>query len=215
MSEIDSLQWWVNAINIGTIITAAIAFGLLILDFVWDKYTKLVKAGTIITAFLALSLATLGFVWNKNLGEMKDKESAAIQKESEKKIQEAKQEVSKIQSQIATRTLSTEQQTKLVQFLKNSPVGTVDIWVTPGMTEAQDFASQISDVLKQAGWQTTLTYTLGEFTAKTKGLVLEVPNTKDPAANALAQGLSVVGLAPVGNSNPKAAKMVLFVGAKP
>jgi hypothetical protein len=208
MSEIDNLQWWTDAASIATIVTAAIGLLFLILGFVWKEYAKAEKIAAILAAFLTVVFAIFGFIWNKNLNKMKDAEAARIQKESEQKIKE-------LQTQTAPRTLSAEQQTKLIEFLKNSPIGTVEVHVISGMTEATDFANQLLKVLKQAGWTAELSFTMGEFSVDTKGLVLEVPNPKDPAANALIQGMQTVGLKPVGNNNPNLQTMILFVGAKP
>jgi hypothetical protein len=202
MSDIDSLQWWVNWINYGVI-------GALALSFIFGG---------------------LSIFFSKSLGEMKDAKSAQDQQESNETIAEinlkltkaeteraqAQKDLLELQNRLASRVLTSEQSTNLLKILKVHPVGHVDVQYVSANAESEGFAKQIYSVLRQAGWTGDLISTIDSY-GVSRGLSVIVQDANTPEAVTLQNGLKSIGLEVGGKVHPKLPNnsILLIVGVKP
>ena len=140
----------------------------------------------------------------------------------EKDAATAKRQYLELLERVSPRTFTPEQRAKLVDALKRFPKGSADIQCLNGNAESCEFAHEISDLLKEAGWEITSFHDTLTFNAAgrtPKGVFLTIKDSKNPPlfANALLQGLNILGFAVYGeeNKNIDSEKVAIFVGTKP
>jgi hypothetical protein len=110
---------------------------------------------------------------------------------------EAERALAEVQERLAWRILTPAQRQIFLQVLGAGPKGGVMLLPSAEVPEAFNFARQIQDLLRHAGWDTHLS-TLGQFGgAPTIGLVLTVPDltAPSPEANLLYRAFVSAGLA--------------------
>ena len=114
------------------------------------------------------------------------------------------------------RTITAVKQAQMLEILKSEPRGVIDISWVMGNDEARDFANQIGEVLRSAGWQVTMGSPATEGTSP-RNIGIFVRSERTPGAGALQQALGKVGFPAVGILNPEfpEQRIGLFVAQKP
>jgi hypothetical protein len=81
-------------------------------------------------------------------------ETDAKAAEANKSAAEAKLELAKLQSKLAWRTVSIEDENRMVEFLRDAPKGYVGFMYMSGDLESRAFALRLSQIFKKAGYET-------------------------------------------------------------
>ena len=108
-----------------------------------------------------------GFEYAKKDREIKHNE--VIEKIEE--TAEAKQKLEKI---IAPRTLSPEQQNRIIDKLKKFPGTTFVVTTYPGQAEAVEFSNTITNILVRAGWNFNPNNSISSLLGSASGVVVVV-----------------------------------------
>lgn len=111
---------------------------------------------------------------------------AAAQEEladTKQKLANANQELNALRASVNDRTITTEGKQKLVEALKGSPKGTVIIKADWTDGEAQQFAKEIEDIMREAGF-TLLKANTEVLTLNSKGVFVFVVDGATPPIHA-------------------------------
>jgi len=145
--------------------------------------------------------------------------------EAEQKRAEAQLALEKILEEVRRRqmprTLSPGQRTRLIELLRASPKGEIEITCVMGDGEGYAFATELDGLLKAAGWNisgggvTQAVYSGGN--PKGAGIIVRNPQTAPHYAASLQKAFSDAGYPIAGAENPQLpeGKVVLLVGNKP
>lgn len=80
-------------------------------------------------------------------------QSEAREAELQRRLEIAENHTKELQEHQKSRTLSSEQRTKLLDLLRSNPTGKMQVASINGDAEASDFAREIVEVLRKANWQ--------------------------------------------------------------
>lgn len=157
--------------------------------------------------------------------------SLRLEEEARKRA-EAQQETAKAQQALVEKTeeirlrqlprhLTPEQRARLVEILKSSPKGEVDIVCVLGDGEGFAFATELDGVLKAAGWTASgggvsqVAYSGGNPIGA--GIIVHSSQTVPPYAAALQHAFELIGFPLPGaeKSDLPAGKVQLLIGNKP
>jgi len=134
---------------------------------------------------------------------------------AEKERAEAQKALLDLQERIRPRHLSAEQWQKLLERLKEGPVGSFSLLSVANNPESIGFARELAAVLKEAGW--TLLKDEYAMASSFSGIGILVPNPENPRGAHLQKVLTEVGFPVVAELSPKREpdSVLLYVGSKP
>lgn len=144
------------------------------------------------------------------------RKSAAI---LEKEAANAKRDLLELQERLKDRHLTAEQRSQLLEILRANPKGSIDVSCIAGSLEPCNFAGELVEVLKAAGWQVAFTRGFLSLGGTPVGLIIEVKDAKKAPVRAemLQKALKRVGFPAPGRlqSGINEQAVNLVVGVKP
>lgn len=124
----------------------------------------------IFSSFL-LILVIIWLVWGSKI--IRHKETKATQRTNT--LQKATAKINRELAEIKTpRTLSSEQQNRIIEKLKKFPGTTFVMMTYPGQPEAVEFSNAIADTLVRAGWNLNPNKSRGTLLGSASGIVVVV-----------------------------------------
>lgn len=197
-------------------------------------YVIWVVIAAIVSAFLTFMLWRAGNRQQDAVVSATDERTATLEHETEglkivvadteKKRIEAEHSLLELQQQLAHRSISSEQSSKFIAFLKDAPKGKVKLTaLLQGDNEPINFAQKLKDLLSKAGY--TVDETIGGFMssgAPVSGIVIKVDDTKSPPPHAgpIQKAFEQINIAAPGALQPPTFKLgdesvLIYVYGKP
>jgi hypothetical protein len=103
--------------------------------------------------------------------------------ETKKKLARANEEIGQLRARVEDRTIGADSKQKLIETLKNSPKGTVIVEADWTDGEAQQFANEITEILRVAGF-TLLKANTEVLALNSKGVFLFIADPATPPVHA-------------------------------
>jgi len=133
-----------------------------------------------------------------------------------RQLRQAESRLATLEAATRTRRLTPEQREFLLQRLRGVPPGSFDLDLAGGGNEISEFANDLTNALKEAGWVLERnSLRLGGAGPRGTGLIVQDPNT--PRAAVLQQTLNEIGFLTPGevNTNRQPDSVTLYIGEKP
>jgi hypothetical protein len=139
--------------------------------------------------------------------------------EANKKQIEAERSLGQVQEKIRFRSINSQQRVELVKLLKLNVRPPIIIGTPAGVPESMQFALQLNDILKEAGWDAKGVGQDFYVGGHPVGILIEVHSYKEAPRYAafLQHALKQVGIESMGTENPDTPNnyVKLIVGLKP
>ena len=181
-NSIEGVQWWWRCFNVLGLITLALTFVFGALIYVYGN-----RKDTLTAASEKIAAE------QRNEQEQQQREAdATVLSAVQGQLGEAQQEVSNLKTQMAWRTLSTEEHRSIVADLSRYRGHFIAV-TKLGDAEAAGYADKIMESLTDAGWNIQRNYS-GVVSPPIYGVLCTVPKQADSASLAVAESFKKAGV---------------------
>jgi hypothetical protein len=208
------------SLQIGGLIGAVVIFALALIVNRWSSFEALSNLQTALTILVTI-LGVLALTVKLRTDHLKKGADTLRAEERAQLDKELKEKTEAIEAKTRRRSISDEQKRNLLARLANAPKGKVFIAVTESDLEAVAFASEISDLLKTAGFGVEMetAIMMSGPSGAPVGLIFSVRDASavPPHAQAIGDAFHVSGIPLAAGPNPSIPddRLNITVGAKP